>query len=182
MIDVFFNDNSEFKYDLAFYICKYCSNLESHFFDNFEKFWDYALKYHDYNIRFAKFKHRLQNEKYIRHARENVYNYSLKSSYNYVIVQISIFDWNFNLCLNIDDEVSFCNKVLFSRKYEVVHRTQSIIVIEIAKQQIYDKFIEQNVLIEFNKIFLRVKIYLIQNFQLSLIIDMNVFKRNDITF
>ena len=84
--------------------------------------------------------------------------------------------------MNIDDEVSFCNKVLFSRKYKVVHRIQSIIVIKIAKQQVCDEFIEQNVLIEFNKIFLRVKIYLIQNFQSSLIINMNVLKRNDINF
>ena len=59
MIDVFFNDNNEFKYDLTFYTCKHCSSLESHFFDNFEKFRDYVLKYHDYDIRFAKFKHRL---------------------------------------------------------------------------------------------------------------------------
>ena len=90
MIDVFFNDNNEFKYDLSFYICKHYFTF--HLFDNFEKFRDHDIEYHDYDIRFAKFKHRLQNEKYIRYARENVYNYSSKSSYDYVIVQISIFD------------------------------------------------------------------------------------------
>ena len=90
MIDVFFNNNNEFKYDLSFYICKHCFTFYS--FDNFEKFRDYVIEYHDYDIRVAKFKYRSQNEKYVRHARENVYNYSSKSSYDYVIVQISIFD------------------------------------------------------------------------------------------
>ena len=84
--------------------------------------------------------------------------------------------------MNIDDEINFCNKILFSRKYEIIHRIRFIIVIEIAKQQICDKYIDQEILIEFNKFSLRVKIYLIQNFQSNLIIDMNILKRNDIDF
>ena len=84
--------------------------------------------------------------------------------------------------MNIDDEINLCNKVLFSRKYEIVHRTRFIIVIEIAKQQICDEYINQKFLIEFNKFSLRVKIYLIKNFQSNLIIDMNILKRNDIDF
>ena len=90
MINVFFNDNNEFKYDLLFYIYKHC--LTFYLFDNFEKLRDHAIEYYDYDIRVAKSKHCSQNEKYVRHARENVYNYSSKSSYDYVIVQISIFD------------------------------------------------------------------------------------------
>ena len=135
MIDVFFNDNNESKYDLASYICKHCFTFHS--FDNFEKFQNHALKYHDYDIRFAKFKHRSQNEKYIRHARKNVYNYSSKSFYDYIIVQISIFDWDFNFCLNTNDEVNLCSRVLLSRNknlYEVVYRTKSIIIIKIVEQ------------------------------------------------
>ena len=76
MIHVFFNDNNEFKYDLVLYICKYYFDFKFYSFNNFEKFRDYALKYHDYDIRFAKFKHKLQNEKYIRYTRKIVYNYS----------------------------------------------------------------------------------------------------------
>ena len=84
--------------------------------------------------------------------------------------------------MNIDDEISFCNRILFSRKYKIVHRIRFIIVIEIAKQQICDEYIDQKILIEFNKLLLRVKIYLIQNFQSNLIIDMNILKRDDIDF
>ena len=63
-----------------------------------------------------------------------------------------------------------------------MYRTKSIIVIEIVDQQICDEYIEQKVLIEFNKFSLRVKIYLIQNFQSNLIIDINILKRDDINF
>ena len=56
MINVFFNDNNEFKYDLSFYICKHC--LTFYLFDNFEKFRDHVIEYYDNNIRVAKFKHR----------------------------------------------------------------------------------------------------------------------------
>ena len=55
MINVFFNDNNEFKYDLSFYICKHYFTF--HLFDNFEKFRDHDIEYHDYDIRFAKFKY-----------------------------------------------------------------------------------------------------------------------------
>ena len=81
--------------------------------------------------------------------------------------------------MNIDDEVSFCNRALFFKDknfYEIVHRTRFIIVIEIAKQQICDKYIDQEVLIEFNKLSLRVKIYLIQDFQSNLIYQHEYFK------
>ena len=81
--------------------------------------------------------------------------------------------------------MNLCNRVLFSRDknlYEIVHRTRFIIVIEIAKQQICDKYIDQKVLIKFNKFSLRVKIYLIQNFQSNLIININILRRDDIDF
>ena len=84
MINVFFNDNNEFKYDLSFYICKHYLTFYS--FDNFKEFRDHDIEYHDYDIRFTKFKYRLQNEKYIRDTRENVYYYLSKSLYDYVIV------------------------------------------------------------------------------------------------
>ena len=84
--------------------------------------------------------------------------------------------------MNIDNEINLCNKVLLFRKYEIIHRIQSIIVIKMTKQQVCDKYIEQDDLIEFNKKKLRVQIYLIQNFQSNLIIDINILKRNNINF
>ena len=44
----------------------------------------------------------------------------------------------------------------------------------------YDEYIEQKILIEFNKILLRVKIYLIQNLQSNFIININILRRNNI--
>ena len=87
--------------------------------------------------------------------------------------------------MKIDDEINLCNRALFSRDknlYKIVHRTRFIIVIEIVDQQIYDEYIKQKILIKFNKLSLRVKIYLIQNFQLNLIINMNILKQNNINF
>ena len=74
MMKTFFNENNESKYDLTFFICKYCIVFQ--IFDNSIEFRDYYLKYYMIDIRFSNFKHCQQNENYKRHVREHVYNYS----------------------------------------------------------------------------------------------------------
>ena len=48
--------------------------------------------------------------------------------------------------------------------------------------QILNQYIEQKMLLSFNKIFVFVKIYLINNFQFDLIININVLNKNNIDF
>ena len=45
-----------------------------------------------------------------------------------------------------------------------------------------NEYIDQKILLNFNKISLKFKIYLINDFQSNFIIDMNVIDRNDIDF
>ena len=183
MMKAFFNENNEFKYDLTFFICKHCIVFQ--IFDNSIEFRNHCLKYYMIDIRFSDFKHRQQNENYKRYVREHVYNYSSFFSHEYVIVQISIFDWNFIFCLNTDEEMSFCSKsLLFQNKnlYDIVYRIRSITITKIVEQQICDEYVEQEILLNFNKFFIIVKIYLINRLQSNLIIDMNVLNRDDIDF
>ena len=181
MMNSYFNDANESKYDLSFFICKHCSLNQS--FDNSTEFRDHCLNYHDVDIRFAKSRHRLQDENYKRHVREHVYNYSWQSSHEYVTVKISIFEYDFTSCLNIDEKMNFCFKwLLFQNKnlYDIMHRIRLITITKIAEQQVCDKYIEQKMLLELNKFFVTIKIYLINRLQSDFIIDMNFLNRDDI--
>ena len=96
-----------------------------------------------------------------------------------------IFDYDFISCLNIDEKVNFCFKSLFFQNknlYDIVHRIRFITVTKVAKQQICDECIEQEILLNFNKFFVKIKTYLINHLQSNLIIDMNVLNRDDMNF
>ena len=89
MIEVFFNNNNEFKYDLISYICQQTSCVQS--FDNVIKLRDYVLEYHNVNINFVDFKYHIQNVNYIAHAKKHVYNYFSLFFMNYVMISTFIF-------------------------------------------------------------------------------------------
>ena len=87
-----------------------------------------------------------------------------------------------NSCLNTDEEVSLCDRSLLSNinLYDIVHRTQSITVADVAEQQVINEYIEQDVLLSSKKISLSIKTYLVNNLLSDLIIDMNVLSRHDV--
>ena len=142
------------------------------------------FEYHNTNINFAKSKYRIQNVNYISHAKKHVYNYSSFFFMNYVIISISLFDWEITSCLNTNENVFLCDRdFLFNRNInDFVHRFKFIIIIKIVDIQICDKYINTKVLLNLNKISVQIKTYLINNFQSSFIINMNVLNKNNINF
>ena len=48
--------------------------------------------------------------------------------------------------------------------------------------RVLNKYIEKKMLLNFNKVFVTMKVYLIKSFQFDFIIDINVLNKNDIDF
>ena len=132
MIDIYFNDFNEFKYDLISFICDHC--FISSNFDNNDEFYHHVFDYHDYDIDNNNSKRLFQNENFKFHAKQNVYNFNSQNLFDYVNIEISIFDFEFIVCIDIENDVNFCDKNLFSKKniYDIVHRIKSIIIINVA--------------------------------------------------
>ena len=144
---------------------------------------DYVLNYYDVNTRFVELKYRNKKIKYIQHAKKHIYNFVSSFFMNYAIIQISIFDFDLKLCLNIEKNVSLYDRSLLSQNrnyYNLDHRIKFITIIEVVDIQILNQYIKQKMLLNFNKISVFVKIYLINNFQFDLIINMNVLNKNNI--
>ena len=143
------------------------------------------LNYHNVDSRISTYNKRLQNEKYVKHTKKHVYNYSSQFFFDYIQMNVFIFDYDFISCLNIDEKVNFCFKSLFFQNknlYDIVHRIRFITVTKVAKQQICDECIEQEILLNFNKFSIKIKTYLVNCLQSNLIIDMNVLNRDDMNF
>ena len=86
--------------------------------------------------------------------------------------------------MNTNENVFLCDRdFLFNRNInDFVHRFKFIIIIKIVDIQICDKYINTKVLLNLNKISVQIKTYLINNFQSSFIINMNVLNKNNINF
>ena len=84
--------------------------------------------------------------------------------------------------MNTNESVFLCDRdFLFNRNiYDLVHRFKLIIITEVAGIQVCDEYIDTKVLLNLNKIFIRMKAYLVDNFQSSFIININVLNKNDI--
>ena len=59
MIDVYFNEHDEFKYDLTFYICEHYFIMQ--IFNNNDELREHVLHYHDFDIRFIDVKNKFKN-------------------------------------------------------------------------------------------------------------------------
>ena len=90
IINSYFNENNEFRYDSIFYICDHCSKHQS--FDNSNEFREHVLKYHDVDIKSNISKMQLRDTKHTHYVEKHVYNYASINSFNYIIVQINVFD------------------------------------------------------------------------------------------
>ena len=181
MTEVYFNDNNQSKYDFAFYICQQNHNIM--IFDNSIELRDHVLDYHDVNTRFVELKYRNNETKYIQHAKKHVYNFASSFFMSYAMIKVSIFDFELTFCLNTDENVFLCDRSLLSQNrnhYDLVHRTKFITIIEIANMQMLNQYIEQKILLSLKKIFVLVKVYIINDLQSNLIIDMNVLNKDDI--
>ena len=113
----------------------------------------------------------------------NPTNFFSSSSINYTTIQTLIFDYNLILCLNINENVLLCNCILlflYVNQLSLVRRTKFIIIAKVAGMQILDQYIEYNVLLDLNRIPVSIKVYLINELQFDLIINMNVLNKNNI--
>ena len=87
--------------------------------------------------------------------------------------------------MNIDENVFLCDSSFVLRDrdvYDFVKRAKLIIIIEVVDMRILNKYIEKKMLLNFNKISVIIKVYLIKSFQFDFIIDMNVLNKDDIDF
>ena len=57
IINVYFNEHDEFKYNLTLYICEHCFTMQ--IFDNNDEFREHVLHYHDFDTRFIDIKSKL---------------------------------------------------------------------------------------------------------------------------
>ena len=162
IIEILFNDNNKFELNLNFWTYDKCSIV----FNNSNELRDYFLNYYNVDSRINTYNKRLQNEKYVKHAKKHVYNYSSQFFFDYVQMNVFIFDYDFISCLNIDKKMNFCFKLLFSQNknlYDIVHRIRFITITKIIEQQIFDESIKQKILLNFNKFLVKIKTYLINH-------------------
>ena len=84
--------------------------------------------------------------------------------------------------MNTNENVSLCDRdLLFNRNiYGLVYDFKFIIITEITDIQVCDEYIDTKILLDSNKIPVRIKTYLVNNLQSDLIIDMNVLNKDDI--
>lgn len=124
------------------------------------------LNYYDIDFYFVEFKYRIKKINYIQHAEDYVYNFFLSSFMSYAIIQISIFDLEITLCLNIDENVFFLDrKLLFQQQnyYGFVFNIKFITIIDVANMQVFNQYIESKILLSSNKISMPIKTFLINN-------------------
>ena len=104
MIDSYFNENVESRYDLTFYTCDHCFKHQA--FDNVDELRKHVLKYHEIDIKFNIFKMQIRDENHARHAKKHVYNYVSSTSFDYIIVQITIFDLKLSFCIDSNETIN----------------------------------------------------------------------------
>ena len=182
MIDSYFNEHSESRYDLASYICDHC--FKHYFFDNANELRKHVLKYHSVDIRFNVFKMQIRDLNNAQHAEKHVYNYASSNSFDYITVEIEIFDLNLSLCIDSNEVVNLLNKSVFFRDnlYDIVHNALSIIITDVSKRQITSQMIKIDVGLSLNKISLKMTVYLMKNLSSELIIINDVLNRLDVNF
>ena len=180
MIDSYFNEHSELRYDLASYICDHCS--KHYFFNNANELRKHVLEYHSVDIRFNVFKMQIRDLNNAQHAEKHVYNYASSNSFDYTTVEVEIFDLNLSLCIDSDEAVSLLNKFVLFRGnlYDIVHNALSIIITNVSKRQIASQMIKIDVELSFNKIPLKMIVYLVKNLFSELIIVNDVLNRLDV--
>ena len=87
MIEFFFNNSNDTKYNVSFFTCQYCFISRS--FDNKNELKNHVLNYYHVDIRFFEIIRRFQKSNHNEHAKKHVYFFLFM---NYAIIQISIFD------------------------------------------------------------------------------------------
>ena len=112
MIDVYFNEHDELKYDLTSYICEHYCIVQ--IFDNNDELREHVLHYHDFDTRFIDVKNKFQNHNYVKHVEKHVYNYFSKIFFEYNIIETKIFDVELNFYIDIENALSLLNRRLLS--------------------------------------------------------------------
>ena len=182
MINSYLSKNNEFRDDLIFYICDYCFKHQS--FNNSNEFREHVLKYHDVDTKFNIFKMQLRDTNHVHHVEKHVYNYVSINSFDYIIVQINVFDLKLSFCIDFDKIINLLNKIVLFRNnlYNIIHNAFSITIIDVIERQIINQMIKLDVELNFNKISLIITIYLMKNLFSKLIIINDVLNRFDVNF
>ena len=182
MMNSYFNEHEKSRYDLAFYICEHDHKLYS--FDNVDELREHVLEYHDVDTRFNIFKMQIRDTNHARHAEKHVYNYVSSNSFDYITVQIEIFDLKLSLCIDFDEVVNLLNRFVLLRNnlYDIIHNALSIIITDVIERQIVNQMIKLDVELSFNKISLKMTAYLMKNLFSELIIVNDVLNRLDVNF
>ena len=137
------------------------------------------------NTRAIESRYRTKNVEYKQHAKKHVYNFFFSIFMSYVMIQTSIFDFDLTSCLNIDENVSLCDRSFLSKnrdRYDLVHFIKFITIIDVVDMQIFDQYIEQKMLLNSNKVFIQIKTYFVNSFQFDFIIKTNVLNKENIDF
>ena len=182
MMNSYFNEHEESRYDLALYICDH--DHKSYSFDNVDELREHVLEYHDIDTKFNIFKMQIRDTNHVRHVEKHVYNYVSSNSFGYTTVQIEIFDLELSLCIDFDEAVNLLNKSVLLRNnlYDIIHNAFSIIIIDVIERQVINQVIKLDVELSFNKISLKLTTYLMKNLLSELIIINDVLNRLDVNF
>ena len=99
------------------------------------------------------------------------------------MILISIFGFELKPCFDIGGSVFLFDRKLLPQQqniYGLVFNIKLITITGVAEMQIVDQYINTEILLNFNRIFVQIKVYLVNNLQLELIIGMNVLNKGDI--
>ena len=178
----YFNEHAEFRYDLAFYICDHCFKYYS--FDNADELREHVLEYHSVDIKFNISKMQIRDLNHAQHAEEHVYNYASSTSFDYITMQATVFDYDLSFCIDFDETVSLLNKsVLFKNNLsDIIHNALFITIIDVTNRQIFNQITNIEIELNFNKISLKMIAYLVKRLSSEFIIINDVLSRFDVNF
>ena len=126
----------------------------------------------------------LRDTSHAHHVEKHVYNYVSINSFDYIIVQINVFDLKLSFCIDFDEAVNLLNKFVLFRNnlYNIIHNALSITITDVIERQVINQVIKLDVELSFNKISLKMTTYLMKNLLSKLIIVNDVLNRFDVNF
>ena len=180
MMNSYFNEHEESRYDLTLYICDHDHKLYS--FDNVDELREHVLEYHDVDTRFNISKMQIRDTNHARHVEKHVYNYASSNSFDYTTVQVEIFDLELSFCIDFDGAVNLLNRFVLLRNnlYDIIHNALSITITDVIERQVASQMIKLDVELNLNKIPLKMTAYLMKNLFSELIIVNDVLNRLDV--
>ena len=126
----------------------------------------------------------IRDTNHARHVEKHVYNYVSLNSFDYITIQIEIFDTKLSSCVDFEETVNLMNRIVLFRNnlYDIIYNAFSIIITNVVDCQIFNQIVKIDVELNLNKISFKITVYLIKNLFSELIIINNVLNRLDVNF